>query len=338
MPIAELAGGMQVLHIAAEERKLNEYVAVPAVQRLKVEARRDRREEGYGAGCTDIFIPTMTSKERVGRRWSRPRRSLLRTMVRLEERRRARIMDRTWERRRGPPYGDPLVHSAHAVHGLLIVGAVEFYAEIPAACQQRGRAGTAAACERIEYQLTGQCEAMNQRRQCRYRLLRRVQLVAAVRHVDHIGYWLLRQRWPALRQQVRLLVPIAEKPRLRAIRLAKHDVSDRLKARVFPCVEEYINLRPGVEHDGYAVHLEYPVRFPHRGLQPVGLRIVLDGASIAVAVIHQIRRVGEDEVCAVRRHLAHHLDAVAVKDRVDGKFLLDRIRVHDVTPFCMVSR
>jgi hypothetical protein len=72
MPIAELAGGMQVLHIAAEERKPNEYAAVPGVQRLKGEARRDRREEGCCAGCTDIFIPTMTSKERVGRRWSRP--------------------------------------------------------------------------------------------------------------------------------------------------------------------------------------------------------------------------------------------------------------------------
>jgi hypothetical protein len=36
MPIAELAGGMQVLHIAAEERKPNEYVAVLAVQRLEV--------------------------------------------------------------------------------------------------------------------------------------------------------------------------------------------------------------------------------------------------------------------------------------------------------------
>jgi hypothetical protein len=29
MPIAELAWGMQVLHIAAEERKANEYAAVP---------------------------------------------------------------------------------------------------------------------------------------------------------------------------------------------------------------------------------------------------------------------------------------------------------------------
>ncbi len=38
-------------------------------------------------------------------------------------------------------------------------------------------------------------------------------------------------------------------------------------------------------------------------LRPVGIRIVLDGAAIAVAVVHLIRRVGEDEVDAVGRHL-----------------------------------
>jgi hypothetical protein len=57
MPIAELAGGMQVLYIAAEERKLNEYVAVPAVQRLKVEAKRDRREEGWVQNAQTYSFP-----------------------------------------------------------------------------------------------------------------------------------------------------------------------------------------------------------------------------------------------------------------------------------------
>jgi hypothetical protein len=44
--------------------------------------------------------------------------------------------------------------------------------------------------------------------------------------------------------------------------------------------------------------------------------------------IYQIRRIGEDEVDAVRRHLAHLVDAVAIEDCVDRKLLLDRIRVH----------
>jgi len=50
--------------------------------------------------------------------------------------------------------------------------------------------------------------------------------------------------------------------------------------------------------------------------------IVLNGASIAVAVVHQIRRIGEDEIDAIRRHLAHHFDAVAVKDLVGEAALL----------------
>ncbi len=84
--------------------------------------------------------------------------------------------------------------------------------------------------------------------------------------------------------------------------------------------------------------LEYAVRFPHSRLEPVCLRVVLHGASVAVAVVHQVRRACEDEIDAVRRHLAHLLDTVAVKDCVDWKLLLNGVRVHDVTPFCVVSR
>ena len=67
----------------------------------------------------------------------------------------------------------------------------------------------------------------------------------------------------------------------------------------------------------------------HRRFEPIGIGVILNAAPAAVAVVHQIRRVGEDEIDAVCRHLAHGLDAVALKDRVDWK-LLDRIRVHDV--------
>jgi hypothetical protein len=105
---------------------------------------------------------------------------------------------------------------------------------------------------------------------------------------------------------------IAEKPALRTVGLAEHDVSDRLKIRFFPRREEGIDLRPAIEHNGHAIHLEYPVRFTHRGLEPVGVDVVLDAATAAVSVIHQIRRIGEDEIDAVCRHLAHDLDAIAL--------------------------
>src|SRR6185437_14833775 len=99
----------------------------------------------------------------------------------------------------------------------------------------------------------------------------------------------------------------------------KHDVSDRLKTRLFPRVEEHIDLRPAVEANHHAILLKDSICFPHRRLEPVGLRVVLNGASIAVAIVHEIGWVGEGEIDAVSRHLPHDLDAVAVKDRVDWK-------------------
>src|SRR5271170_4523289 len=126
---------------------------------------------------------------------------------------------------------------------------IQFYADVPAACEDRCRTGTAAAREWIEYQLTLQRETANQRSQRLDRLLRRMQLVAAVWHIHHVCKWLLRQRRSALRQQKCLLMLIAEKPALRTVGLAEHDVSDRLKARFFPCREKGIDFRPAIEHN-----------------------------------------------------------------------------------------
>src|SRR5260370_20495236 len=109
---------------------------------------------------------------------------------------------------------------------------------------------------------------------------------------------------------------IAEEPALRAIALAKYDVSDRLETCAAPRFEERIDLRPSVEHDCDAVLLEYAVRFLHRGLEPALIDIVLNRASTAVAIVHQIRWIGEDEIDTVGRHLTHHLNAVTMKDQV----------------------
>jgi hypothetical protein len=97
---------------------------------------------------------------------------------------------------------------------------------------------------------------------------------------------------------------------------------------IFPRSKECINPGPAVEHDDDAILLQYPVGFAHGRLEPVGIGVVLYRAAIPVTAIHQIRRISDDEIDAVRRHLAHLLDAVAIEDGVDGKLLLDRIRVH----------
>ena len=125
-------------------------------------------------------------------------------------------------------------------HGLMEILCIEFYADVPAACQQRCRAELPLPANGSST-LTRQREAANQRSQCRYRLLCRMQLVAAVWHIHHICERLLRQRRSALRQQICLLMLIAKEPALRAIGLAKHDVSDRLKTRLFPRLEERID-------------------------------------------------------------------------------------------------
>lgn len=165
-------------------------------------------------------------------------------------------------------------------------------------------------------QFAGKSKAADQLRQSRYRFLRRVQLVAAVRHIHHIGDWVLRQRRPALREQECLFMVIAEKATLRAIGLAEDDVPDRLKTRALPCCEELVYLRPAVEAEHQAVLPENSIGLRHRGLQPVAVHVVLNSAAIAISVVHQIRWVSQNEIEAVGSHLLHRLDAVGVEDLV----------------------
>jgi len=105
-------------------------------------------------------------------------------------------------------------------------------------------------------------------------------------------------------------------------------VTYRTKPCIFPRSKERINLGSAVEHDGDAILLQYPVGFTHGRPEPVGIGVVRYRAAIPVTVIYQIRRISEDEVDAVRRHLSHLVDAVAIEDCVDGKLMLDDIRVH----------
>jgi hypothetical protein len=113
-----------------------------------------------------------------------------------------------------------------------------------------------------------------------------------------------------------------EEPRLRAIGLAKHDVSDRPETRIFPCVEESIDLRPAVEHDRYPVLPQHSVRFPHRGFEPVRLRIVLNGASAAV----EVRSLGTipNRAESIRK---------LIKKRSPRRLRRTALRLHSRAPF-----
>jgi len=162
-----------------------------------------------------------------------------------------------------------------------------------------------------------------------------MQLVTAVRHIHYIAQWLLRNRRSALCQQVRLLMLIAKEARLRCVGLAKHQVSDRLETRAAPRFKERIDPGPTVEHDGHAILFKHPICFRHRRLEPVCIFIVLNGASIAVAIVHQIRRIGEDEIDTCLWHLTHDFDAISMRDGVDELARLNGLEcLHDLDPLC----
>jgi hypothetical protein len=149
-----------------------------------------------------------------------------------------------------------------------------------------------------------------------------MEFVAAIRISITSPSGMLRQRRSAFGQQKCLLMLIAEEPALRAIALAKNDVSDGLKTCIAPCFEERIDLGLSVEHDGDAILLEYAVRLGHRRFKPALVDVVLNRASTSVAIVHEIGQIGKDEIDAVRGHLTHHFDAVAMKDLVGEVVLL----------------
>jgi hypothetical protein len=176
---------------------------------------------------------------------------------------------------------------------MLEVRIVHLYADVLASCQQRCCARTSASCKWIEYALSWQSEAADQRHQRRYRLLRGMEFVAAIRISITSPSGMLRQRRSAFGQQKCLLMLIAEEPALRAIALAKNDVSDGLKTCIAPCFEERIDLGLSVEHDGDAILLEYAVRLGHRRFKPALVDVVLNRASTSVAIVAMKDLVGE---------------------------------------------
>ncbi len=115
---------------------------------------------------------------------------------------------------------------------------------------------------------------------------------------------------------------IAEEPALRAIALAKDDVTDWLKTCAALCFEERVHPGPAVEHDSDSVLLQHAIGFQHRRLEPVVIGIILNRASTAIAVVYEIGRIGEDESDAVCGHMVHDFDAVPMKDLVGEAALL----------------
>jgi len=148
----------------------------------------------------NTLIPTMTSKERAGRGGSRPRRLHCRAMVRLEARRHARIMNRSWEWERRSLRGDPLFHSAHTACGLLevriVISMPRYLRPVSIAAAQElplpAKGSNTNSPGNVKLRTSGTRARPAFCVGCSY---------CPIRHVQHITEWLLRQWRSTLRQK-----------------------------------------------------------------------------------------------------------------------------------------
>jgi hypothetical protein len=58
--------------------------------------------------------------------------------------------------------------------------------------------------------------------------------------------------------------------------------------RQLPSLEKCVDLGPAVKHHGDPIRFEHPIGLTHGRLEPVSVRIVLDGAAAAIAIVHQV--------------------------------------------------
>lgn len=109
---------------------------------------------------------------------------------------------------------------------------------------------------------------------------------------------------------------IAEIPRLRGIVFAEDDVPYDIEPGFAPRGHERVHLVPAVERNTQAVGPEHAVHLPERRFQPGIIVIIRHPAAGAVAVVHEVRWIGEDEIYTRPGHATHYVDAVAAGDVV----------------------
>src|ERR1700693_5810667 len=101
-----------------------------------------------------------------------------------------------------------------------------------------------------------------------------------------------------------------------------------------PGRQKAVGFGPAVKADAKAVPAQHSVSLRKGGFEPGITGVVENGAAVPRAVVHQVRRVGEDEIHARGGHLFHQVDTIALGDgiyppRRSGK-LDDLVGVHGV--------
>lgn len=195
---------------------------------------------------------------------------------------------------------------------------VKLDAEISPSGALGGNAGRAGTGEGIEHELAGLGERLDQRVQYVDRFLGGMQLVAGVNPVHHVRRRGGRKWGAALEEQIGAFVPVLQKGGFRGVALAEDDMPGDTKARLFPCREEQIGLRPAIEADGEGVVFQRAVHLAEGCLQLGAVVVVEQRAVVAALVGGHVGRIGEDEIHAAGGERRQHIEAVAVDDGVAG--------------------
>src|SRR5665213_2544770 len=84
-----------------------------------------------------------------------------------------------------------------------------------------------------------------------------------------------------------------------------------------PGGEKFVHLRPTIEAHAETVRLEHPEDLGESRREPPGAVVVRDRAVAAIAVMRDVRRIGEHEVDAPSGKLWQDRQAIAVHDLID---------------------
>src|ERR1035437_3995761 len=200
--------------------------------------------------------------------------------------------------------------------GAVVIG-VEINADELASKLAGGDKGGTGPAERIEDNGAGAGKSGNQGFERLHRLLRRMQAVAGIMPVQHVGRRSAWEGGKALGQQIGGFMLIPQVTGLGRIALAEDDMPGNAEACLAPRGHEHIGLVPAVEADTQAVGLQDAVDLREGGFEPCVIVIVDDASAGAVAVADQIGRIGQHEINARSRQVGHDIDAVAAGDAVE---------------------
>ncbi|MFT8797189.1 MAG: hypothetical protein ABF837_05085 [Zymomonas mobilis] len=86
--------------------------------------------------------------------------------------------------------------------------------------------------------------------------------------------------------------------------------------RRLPGIGEQVDAVPAIERNGKAAPFQDTMHLVEGRPKPARIVIVADFPPVPALIVHQIRRVCQDEIHRITGHRPHKLHAVAIKDRV----------------------